>query len=485
MRKTNIESSMKPHPLYLNNKWITTDTSIDVHNPANHELIGRVCTLDRPAIATAVSDAYKGFEDWRSLTGQQRGQYLFAVADHLERRKDEVARTITLENGKPLAQAQGEVGMAADHLRWFAEEARRAYGRIIPHQVPGKRNLVIKTPVGVVGAICPWNFPLVLACRKAAPALAAGCTFVHKPASYTPLSAVALAECVEAAGLPPGVYQLVFGSASDIGAEFLENPQCRKVTFTGSTEVGKKLIAGAAATVKPLSLELGGNAPVLVFDDVDLDEAVDGVMVTKFRNIGQSCIASNRIYVQEKIYEAFVTKFVEKTNAMKVGNGLDDGVEIGPLIDEAAVDTALLHIEDAVAKGARLLCGGTRIDGLPANFIEPGVLADVPESAVCMHEETFAPVAVFASFSTEEEGVARANNTCYGLAAYLFTRDLNRTFRVSERLDAGSIGVNDGAPSTSQSPFGGIKESGWGRELGTEGMDAFLETKHLSLGGVS
>ncbi len=476
---------MTTHPLYLNNKWITTDASIDVHNPANHELIGRVCALDRPGIANAVSDAHKGFEEWRNLTGQQRGQYLFAVADHLEGRKDEIARTITLENGKPLPQAQGEVGMAADHLRWFAEEARRTYGRIIPHQVPGKRHLVIKTPMGVVGAICPWNFPLVLACRKMGPVLAAGCTFLHKPASYTPLSAVALAQCVEAAGVPPGVYQLILGSASDIGAEFLQNPLCRKITFTGSTEVGKKLIAGAAETVKPLSLELGGHAPVLVFDDVDLDEAVEGVLITKFRNIGQSCIASNRIYVQEKIYEAFLAKFVEKTKAMKVGNGLDDGTEIGPLIDEAAVDTALRHIDDAVARGARLLCGGKRIKGLPANFIEPGVLADVVESAVCMHEETFAPVAVFAAFSTEEEGVQRANNTCFGLAAYLFTQDLNRTFRVSERLDAGSIGVNDGAPSTSQCPFGGIKESGWGRELGSEGIDAFLETKHVSLGGVS
>jgi len=476
---------MNPHPLYLNNKWINTDSAIDVHNPANNELIGRVCTLDRSGIANAVSDAHNAFAEWRGLTGLERGRYLYAIADQLELRKDEIARTITLENGKPLAQSQGEVGMAADHLRWFAEEARRAYGRIIPHQLPGKRHLVIKSPMGVVGAICPWNFPLVLACRKAAPALAAGCTFLHKPASYTPLSAVALAECVEAAGVPPGVYQLVLGSASDIGAEFLGNPLCRKVTFTGSTEVGKKLIAGAAATVKPLSLELGGNAPALVFDDVDLDEAVDGVLITKFRNIGQSCIASNRIYVQKNIYEPFLSKFVEKTSAMKVGNGLDDGIEIGPLIDEAAVETALHHIEDAVSKGARLLCGGKQIQGLSPNFIEPGVLADVPEHAICMHEETFAPVAMFSEFSTEEEGIEKANNTCYGLAAYLFTRDLNRTFRVSERLEAGSIGVNDGAPSASQSPFGGIKESGWGRELGIEGMEAFLETKHISLGGVS
>ena len=476
---------MKTHPLYLNNQWITTDSSTEVLNPANGDAIGAVCTADHTRIAAAISDAHEAFAKWRSLTGHQRGEHLSAVADEIENREKEIARTITLENGKPLAQSLGEVGASVDHFRWFAGEARRAYGRIIPHQVEGKRHLAIKSPMGVVGAICPWNFPLVLACRKIAPALAAGCTVLHKPASYTPLSGVALAECFESAGLPPGVYQLILGSASGIAAELLENPLCRKITFTGSTEVGKKLIAGAAATVKPLSLELGGHAPVLVFDDVDIDEALEGVMVTKFRNIGQSCIASNRIYVQETIYDEFLERFTEKTSAMKVGDGLEDGVDIGPLIDEAAVDTAIRHVEDAVARGARLLCGGTRVDGRAGNFIEPAVLADVPDNADCMREETFAPVAAFSRFSTEEDGIRKANDTRYGLAAYLFTRDLNRMFRVSEQLDAGSIGVNDGAPSTSQCPFGGIKESGWGRELGTEGMDAFLETKHVSLGGVT
>lgn len=470
--------------LLLNGRVVETGQApLDVTNPATGDLVGQVATLDRAGVATALDDANAAFPAWRALTAQQRGVYLHAIADELERRTDEIARTITQENGKPLAQSKGEVGMSADHLRWFAEEAKRAYGRIIPQQASGKRHLVIRTPIGVVGAISPWNFPLVLAVRKVAPALAAGCPVVLKPASHTPLCAVALAECVQAAELPAGVFQLVLGSARQIGQEMLTNPICRKITFTGSTEVGRQLIAGAAEQVKPLSLELGGHAPVLVFDDADLEKAVEGVMIAKFRNIGQSCIAANRIYVQRGILEAFTAAFVEKTKALKVGNGLDDGVDIGPLIDGDALASALAQIKDATERGAKVLCGGKRW-GDAGSFLEPTVLADVPDDAVCMREETFAPVAPITAFDTEEEALRRANDSIFGLAAYLFTSDLDRTFRVIEHLDAGTIGVNDGAPSTSIAPFGGVKQSGWGRELGSEGLDGFLETKHASLGGV-
>jgi succinate-semialdehyde dehydrogenase / glutarate-semialdehyde dehydrogenase len=473
---------MKTHPLYLNGEWFTADSSKPVVNPATGEAFARISMIERARVAEAVNDAHAAFASWRRLTGKARGAYLNRLADQLEQRRDEVARTVTLENGKPLAQSLGEVAMAVDHLRWFAEEARRAYGRIVPHQVDGKRHLVVKSPVGVVGAISPWNFPLVLAVRKVAPALAAGCTVVLKPATQTPLSAVLFAECVHAAELPRGVFQLVAGSASDIGAEFLENPRCRKLTFTGSTEVGRLLIAGAAEHVKPLSLELGGHAPMLVFDDADIEQAVEGAMIAKFRNTGQSCIAVNRIYVQRGVYDQFLAAFVERAKALKVGDGLEAGTDVGPLIDEAGVTKALEHIENAVAQGARLLCGGERLAGSKGFFIEPAVLADVPDTALCMAEETFAPVAPVCAFDTEEEAVRQANNSIYGLSAYAFTSNLDRAFRLMEALEAGTIGLNDGVPSTSQCPFGGVKQSGWGRELGVEGLDAFLETKHVSLG---
>ena len=475
---------MDPHGLYLNGRSMVTEGDpIEVLDPATGETIGRVSTVGRPEVAQALDDAAAAFPGWRGLTTQRRGEYLRAVADELERRVDEIARTITLENGKPLAQSKGEVAMSADHLRWFAEEAKRAYGRIIPPQLAGKRHLVVKTPVGVVGAISPWNFPLVLAVRKVAPALAAGCPVILKPAKYTPLCAVALAECVHAAGLPAGVFQLVLGPARDIAAEMLENPICRKITFTGSTPVGRQLIEKAAAQVKPLSLELGGHAPLIVFDDADLDRAVEGAMIAKFRNIGQSCIAANRLYVQRGILKDFTEAFAEKARGLKVGHGLEEGVDIGPLIDDQALDSALAQVRDAADRGAKVLCGGER-HGDRGSFLAPTVLADVPDGAACMCEETFAPIAPITAFDTEEEALRRANDSIYGLAAYFFTRDLDRTFRVIEHLEAGTIGVNDGAPSTSIAPFGGVKQSGWGRELGGEGLDAFLETKHASLGGV-
>jgi succinate-semialdehyde dehydrogenase / glutarate-semialdehyde dehydrogenase len=472
---------MNTHSLYLNGQWVRTQTLLSVVNPATAEPFAEVCTVDRTRVAEAVRDAHGAFQNWRQLTGKTRGGYLKGIADELERRGEDIARTITRENGKPLAQSRGEIAMSVDHLRWFAEEARRAYGRIVPHQADSKRHLVIKTPMGVVAAISPWNFPLVLAVRKVAPALAAGCTVILKPASATPLCAIALAECIEAAKLPEGVFQVVLGRSADIAAEFLGNPLCRKITFTGSTEVGRTLIQGAAKGIKPLSLELGGHAPVLVFEDADLEAAVKGAMIAKFRNTGQSCIAANRIYIQRSVYERFLMLFTQQTRAMKVGDGMEDGVEIGPLINEDGVAKAVEHIEDAVRRGARLLCGGKRLER-KGWFLEPAVLADVPPDALCMSEETFAPIAAVRSFDTDLEAIEQANNSPYGLSAYAFTRDLSRAWRLMESLEAGTIAINDSVPSTSQCPFGGVKESGWGRELGMEGLDAFLETKHVSLG---
>ena len=470
---------MKTHGLYLNGRWRTSGETVTVVNPANAEPVARVATLDRDGVRQALADAHSAFPAWRDLPAKARADYLLAAAAELQRRTDEVARTITTENGKPLAQSRGEVAMSVDHLRWFAEECRRAYGRVVPHQVAGKRHLVIKSPVGVVGAISPWNFPLVLAVRKVAPALAAGCPGVLQPATQTPLCAVALAACFDAVQLPNGGVQLVLGPARMIGEEMLQNPVCRKITFTGSTEVGKQLIAGAAAQVKKLSLELGGHAPVLVFDDADLGRAVEGVLVAKFRNTGQSCIAANRVFVQSGIYDRFVEAFVARVKALRVGNGMEDGVDIGALVNQEGLDQALAHVSDAQGKGARLLAGGKRW-GSKGFFIEPTALADVPDDARCMLEETFAPVAPLVRFQTEDEGIARANASVYGLSAYAFTTNIDRAFRVMEKLEAGTIGINEGAPSTSNAPFGGMKQSGWGRELGSEGLDAFLETKHVS-----
>ena len=472
---------MSARPVYLGGQWRSTNSTLRVVNPATGESFAEVCTVQRSEVATAITDAHTAFSAWRKLPGRARGDYLRKIADVMEQRSNDIARTISLENGKPLAQSSGEVAMSVDHLRWFAEEARRVYGRVVPNQVEGKRHLIIKTPIGVVGAISPWNFPLVLAVRKVAPALAAGCPVVLKPASATPLCALALAECVDAAGLPPGVFQLVIGRAQEIAAEFLENPLCRKITFTGSTEVGQALIRGAAAGVKPLSLELGGHAPLLVFADADLDRAVEGTAIAKFRNTGQSCIAANRIYVQRPVYQEFLARLATQVATMKVGDGLQPGVQIGPLINEEGLTKALAHIDDAVRRGARIVCGGKRVNQ-KGWFLEPTVLADVPDNALCMSEETFAPVAPVCTFDDEDEVIARANASPFGLSAYAFTTNLNRAFRVMETLEAGTIGLNDAVPSTSQCPFGGMKQSGWGRELGSEGIEGFTETKHVSLG---
>ncbi len=478
-------NSNSPLALYLNGEWKNPGPPLEVTNPSTGEVIGSVSTVDRAGTRQAIADAESAWEVWKGLTGKERGTYLHAIAAGIEKRGDEIARAISLENGKPLAQAKGEVGMTLDHFQWFAEEAKRSYGRVVPNQLDGKRHLAIRQPIGVVGAIAPWNFPLVLAVRKVAPALAAGCPVLLKPASATPLCAVLLAEAIHEANLPKGVFQLLVGSAREIGPELMENPACRKITFTGSTEVGRELIRQSADQVKELSMELGGHAPFIIFDDADLDKAVEGALITKFRNTGQSCIASNRIYAQRGIYERFLDAFVEKAQALKVGDGMEDGVDIGPLIDEAAADTARQHIDAAVQSGARLLCGGKSPEGCGPNFLEATVLADVPEDTLCMTEETFAPVAPVSVFDDEDEAIRRANATEYGLAAYVFTENVNRAWRVAEALEAGTIGVNDSVPSTSQCPFGGMKHSGLGRELGTEGLDAFLETKHISFAQIS
>jgi len=354
---------MKTYPVYLNGNWTITGDSIPVVNPADAEVIARMTVVDNVQVAQAIKDAHTAFAGWRRITGKGRGEFLSKIANELERRREEIARIITLENGKPLTQSQGEVAMAVDYLRWFGEEARRGYGRVVPQQAEEKRHLVVKTPLGVVAAISPWDFPLALPVRKVAPALAAGCTVILKPASQTPLTAVAFAECVETAKPPKGVFQMIAGPAAEIGREFLDNPLCRKITFAGSTEVGRKLAEGAARHIKPLSLELGGHAPVLVFDDCDLNQAVKHTLIAKFRNAGQSCIAANRIYVQRTIYPAFLRAFVEETKAMKMGSGLDPETQIGPLINESAVARAIEHVQDAVAGGGKLLCGGIRGNG--------------------------------------------------------------------------------------------------------------------------
>jgi succinate-semialdehyde dehydrogenase/glutarate-semialdehyde dehydrogenase len=474
---------MKRYTLLLDGTMQDSDTHLAVADPATNEVFAEVASVNRDRVKKAIGDAHEAFSAWRSLTAVQRGDYLRTIAAELEKCSDQMAELISRENGKPLAQAAGEVAMSIDHLLWFAEEGRRAYGRVVPNQMEKKRHIVIKQPVGVVGAIAPWNFPLVLALRKVAPALVAGCPVILKPARATPLSACLLAQCIAAAGLPKNVFQLVVGPAADIGDELLENPLCRKISFTGSTEVGRSLIAGAAKTCTQLSLELGGNAPIIVFDDADFEQALEGVMITKFRNNGQSCIASNRIYIHRPVFETYKDALAQKINELKVGAGLEPGVDVGPLVDERALSSALSFIDEAVASGAQLLVGGKRI-GTDGNFLQPTLLTDIPHDARCYREEIFAPVASLYVFDTEEEVIDLANDTEFGLAAYVFTSDLNRAFRVSEALEAGTVGINDPVPSTSNCPFGGFKQSGWGRELGSEGIDAYLETKHISLAGI-
>jgi len=471
---------------FVAGKWIDAadNRTINVHNPATGELIGTVPALGREETAGAIAAADAAWPAWRLKTAHERSRIVRRWYDLIVEHQDDLAMIMTAEQGKPLAESLGEVLYGAGFVEWFAEEAKRVYGDIIPMGQPGKRIIVIKQPVGVCAAITPWNFPSAMITRKAAPALAAGCPVVIKPAAQTPFSALALAELAREAGIPPGVFNVLTGPATEIGAELTANPVVRKLSFTGSTAVGKMLMRECADTVKKISLELGGHAPFIVFDDADLEEAVEGAIASKYRNSGQTCVCANRFIIQEGIYEAFADRLIQAvTEQLKVGNGFDEGVNQGPLIDLNAVLKVEQQIKDALDKGARLGCGGKRA-GETGFFFEPTVLLDATTDMLIAYEETFGPVAPLFSFATEEEAVALANDTPYGLASYFFSRDVGRVWRVAESLEYGMVGINTGIMSTESAPFGGIKESGIGREGSKYGIDEYLEMKYLCLGGI-
>jgi succinate-semialdehyde dehydrogenase/glutarate-semialdehyde dehydrogenase len=471
----------------LDGQWIDAGSgeTLDIHNPANGELLGTVPKLGSEETATAITAADQAWKEWRELTGHDRARILRQWYDLIVSNKDDLAMIMTLEQGKPLAEARGEVLYGASFVEWFAEEAKRVYGDTIPMGQPGKRIIVLKQPVGVCAAITPWNFPSAMITRKVAPALAAGCSVVVKPAAQTPFSALALAELGQQAGIPAGVFNVLTGSAREIGAELTENPIVRKLSFTGSTPVGKMLMRQCADTVKKLSLELGGHAPFIVFDDADIDEAVEGAVASKYRNSGQTCVCANRFIIQEGIYDIFAEKLIQAvTEQLKVGNGLDTDVNQGPLIDLNAVMKVEAQIQDALDKGARLGCGGKRAGG-NGFFFEPTILLDVTTDMQIAYEETFGPVAPLFSFKDEQEAVAMANDTPYGLASYFYSRDVGRVWRVAEGLEYGMVGMNTGIMSTESAPFGGIKESGIGREGSKYGLDEYLELKYLCLGGIT
>ncbi|MDK2919350.1 MAG: succinate-semialdehyde dehydrogenase / glutarate-semialdehyde dehydrogenase [Candidatus Petromonas sp.] len=474
--------------MYINGEWIEADSGeyFDVLNPANGDVVGRAAKGGKNETERAITAAHDAFESWTELPAQERSIYLRRWFKLIMEEKEEIGRIMTLEQGKPLQEAIGEVKYAASFVEWYAEEGKRVYGETIPASFENKRILVHRQPVGVVGAITPWNFPAGMITRKIAPALAAGCTVVIKPAYNTPLTAVKLFELLDRAGFPKGVANLVIGEAKEIGNSLMEDSRVRKITFTGSTEVGKLLMAQAAKTVKNISLELGGHAPLIVFDDADLDKAVEGALVSKFRNGGQVCIATNRIYVHKDIEEKFLEKLVSRVKQLKVGNGLEDGVDIGPVINKDGYEKINEHIEDAVSKGAKVETGGKgRHEGgheEAGYFFEPTVISSINDDMCIMKEETFGPVVPVTTFETEEEVIRFANDTNYGLAAYLFTESLSRGLRVSEKLEYGIVGLNDGKPSTAQAPFGGFKESGIGREGGRFGIEEFLEVKYISIG---
>ncbi len=471
---------------YIGGEWISSDgmEQVAVKDPATGEIVGEYARGTREHVRLAVESAHAAFAGWSGRTARDRARLLLEAAARLRGQVEELARSVTRESGKPLPESRGEVEGAAAHFEWFAEEGCRAYGRIVPPAAEGKRHLVIRVPVGVVGCIAPWNFPLVLWARKVAPALAAGCTVVARGASQTTLCTMQAMDCIHDL-FPPGVLNLVTGEAREVSAELLSNPLCRKVSFTGSTSAGRELLRRGADSIAHLSLELGGHAPAIVFPDADLETAVNGIMGAKFRNGGRSCIAVSRVYLHRDVAEDLTQRLVRATAALKVGNGLDSGVDVGPLIDEKAVDSFLDHVENAVSHGARIECGGRqRLTGEPydaGHFVAPTVLSGVADDMLCMCDETFGPLLPIAVFDTLDEVVERANDSPYGLAAYAFTSDLETAFAMGERLEAGTIGINDPVPSTTIAPFGGVKQSGIGRECGAEGLDAFLETKHLSI----
>jgi succinate-semialdehyde dehydrogenase/glutarate-semialdehyde dehydrogenase len=470
---------------YLNGKWVDADNNavIEVTNPATGEILGSIPNMGPAETRRAIEAANAAFPGWRALTAKQRAAYMRCWYDLIQENKDDLALLMTLEQGKPLTEAAGEVQYAAAFIEWFAEEAKRAYGDIIPTHKADARIVVTREPVGVVAAITPWNFPSAMIARKLGPAIAVGCTMVFKPAKYTPYSAFALAYLAEQAGIPEGVINAVTGESVPIGKELTSNPLVRKVTFTGSTGIGKKLLEQSARTVKKVSMELGGNAPFIVFDDADLEAAVTGAVAAKYRNTGQTCVCTNRFFAQSGIYETFVEKLSEKARNLKVGSGLEDGVTQGPLIDMAAVDKVESHIKDALAQGARLTAGGER-HALGGTFFQPTVLRDVTPSMRICREETFGPVSAVCKFESEAEAIALANDTEFGLAAYFYTRDLGRAWRVGEALEYGIVGINEGIISTETAPFGGFKESGIGREGSKYGIDDFTEIKYMLMGGI-
>jgi succinate-semialdehyde dehydrogenase/glutarate-semialdehyde dehydrogenase len=470
---------------YVDGDWLRpSGTSIAVTNPATGELLAQVSKAGREAAIAAIAAARKALPRWAARTAKERAAVLRRWHDLIVANVEDLARILTAEQGKPLAEARAEILYGAAFFEWFAEEAKRVYGELIPAPAIDRRLMVMRQPIGVCAAITPWNFPMAMIPRKAAPAIAAGCTMVLKPASATPLSALALAELAHRAGLPAGVFNVVAGDSRTVGDELVVNPIVRKVTFTGSTEVGRELMAKAAGTIKKVSLELGGNAPVLVFDDADIPTAVAGAMATKFRNMGQTCVCANRIYVQDAIYDAFVEAFCAAVRRLRVGNGSEAGVEQGPLIDEAAVRKTVEHIDDAVKLGGKILVGGER-HPLGRTFFHPTVIANANSTMRVAHEETFGPLAPIFRFASEEQAIEYANNTEFGLAAYFFTRDNARIWRVSEALEFGVIGVNTGNTSYEGAPFGGLKASGIGREGSRLGIDEFLETKYVCVAGVA
>ena len=470
---------------YVNGSWVESQSGdfLEVNNPATQEIIGKVPKFTKDETKKVIENANNAFQTWKNTTAKERSVILKKWGDLIVENVEDLAKIMTIEQGKPVAEAKGEILMGASYIEFYAEEAKRVYGDIIPDPRPGKRIVVIKQPVGVVGAITPWNFPNSMITRKCAAALAVGCTAVVKPASQTPYSALAVAELAHKAGFPKGVFNIITGSAKDIGLELTKNPMVRKISFTGSTEVGKILIEQSASTVKKVSMELGGHAPFIVFDDADLNEAVTGAMQSKFRNSGQTCICSNRIFVHEKVYDEFLEKFSAEVKKIKVGNGLDEGVVSGPLIDKSSLDKVIDHVQDAVNTGAKIAVGGD-VHSLGGNFYQPTVLSHVTTKAKITFEETFGPVAPLYKFSNDEEVINLANDTPYGLASYFYSRDISRVWKVAEALEYGIVSINNGLPTIAEIPFGGVKESGMGREGSKYGLDDYLVIKYISMGGI-
>jgi succinate-semialdehyde dehydrogenase/glutarate-semialdehyde dehydrogenase len=479
------DTSLFRQQCYIDGAWADADdgATLDVTNPADGAKLGTVPKMGAAETARAIAAANAAWPAWRAKTGKERAAILRRWFELMLQNQDDLAALMTAEQGKPLAEAKGEVVYGGSFIEWFAEEGKRVYGDTIPQHQSDKRIVVTKEPIGVCAFITPWNFPNAMITRKAGPALAAGCTVVCKPASATPYSALALSELGERAGIPKGVLNIITGSSSAIGGEMTSNPTVRKLSFTGSTEVGKVLMEQCAKTVKKVSFELGGNAPFIVFDDADIDAAVDGAIASKYRNTGQTCVCANRLLVQDGVYEEFSAKLAQAVSGLKVGNGMDDGVAQGPLIDMAAVEKVEEHIGDATSKGARVVVGGQRHD-LGGTFFQPTVLADVTTEMKVAREETFGPVAPLFRFKTDDEAVKMANDTEFGLASYFYSRDIGRIWRVSEGLEYGMVGINTGIISTEVAPFGGMKESGIGREGSKYGIDEFVEVKYLCMGGI-